>query len=194
MIEIQRPTFEASDPDVEASNPESWVSLRRFLSSRNRGAYLWGPCGTGKTFGAECILAQVDSVSVVTAPEFVRIMRLFSPGESLKKWKFTKILLLDDIDKANWKPADVRSLWEVLNARMKAYKLTSYTDHPTEENTLLVNTTFKARKTIITGNVQADELRSFLTNCADGNITLIQSLFQRLHPIQVMEFKGKSLR
>lgn len=168
-------TFKNSDPEKEEQNRKSWDFIRLFMDSDYRGVYLWGPCGTGKSFAAYCVMSQVEkkerTAKIITSPEFVRTMRLFSPGEILNVWKSATLWILDDIDKGNWKPDTLRSLWEVLDARMRPWQ-----------------------KTIITGNVIDNELRAYLTRCAEGDETLVQSIMQRLHPIQVLEFSGKSLR
>ena len=201
-------TFDESDRTMEALNPSAWVGVCGFISSADRSAYLHGPSGTGKTFAAQCLVSELQASApriqeleshahkacMITAPEFVRTMRLFQPGDVLPRWKKAVLWVLDDIDKANWKPEDMRSLWEILDARMSPYYLTSYTDHPSLPNTAITHKTPMLRKTVITGNVPIDALQEFLNKCAGGDVTLVQAIRQRLHPARVLEFTGKSLR
>ena len=87
-------------------------------------------------------------VHMVTAPEFLRRMRLFEPGQIYKDWKYSALWVLDDIDKAGWKLDDLHSLWEVLNTRVGFYWTQKYHKESDEYKNIP-----RMRKTVITGNV-----------------------------------------
>lgn len=173
-------SFAKSDKSVEACNPEAWRTAREWSVRDN--LYIYGGVGTGKTFMALCALRKPFvagyDVAEVTARRFVKAADRFDEGRGmLDAWKRVDVLLIDDIDKADWKLDRIDALWDLLNARMSAN-----------------------RRSIITGNVTLRDLAILMRERTGDrqtetrNTARADAALERLLPVTVIEVKGKSLR
>ena len=106
----------------------------------------------------------------ITAYKMLRHEALFQNYEK-SKFETPQLLLIDDIDKAEWNTKSLNYLWSLLNERSN-----------------------NGCRTIITSNVKPDNLRSVIGAGSEGNQSTVESAMQRLHPITTIEFKGKSIR
>ncbi|MCF6287376.1 MAG: ATP-binding protein, partial [Candidatus Hydrogenedentes bacterium] len=176
--ELRSAAFHASNSAVEARNPEAWAMARRWRATRN--LYVHGPTGVGKSYLARCCLNRVfqqgQAVAEVSARRFAKISDTFAEGGGLfSTWIRTEVLLLDDIDKANWSVDRVGALWELLDARASA-----------------------RRWSIVTGNVSPRELLDVLRERSVGhglrNNAMADATLERLRPCVTLCLEGESLR
>ena len=120
-----RCTFALSDPLKEAVNADIWRQARELADderfTRHRSAMLIGAPGLGKTYLARCLLNAVgedrgyNQVCELTARQYIHAV-IERQG---RVWGAQRgfFLLLDDIDKAAWKPETLQMLWELLDMR-----------------------------------------------------------------------------
>jgi len=173
-------SFSESSKEIEAGNPEAWKSARKWTGRDN--LYICGGVGTGKTFMALCALRwHFDAgrtVAEVTARRFTKVIDRFDEGRGmLAAWKKADVLLLDDIDKAQWTLDRIDGLWDLLNARMSA-----------------------GRRSILTGNVSLPALVTLMrenarnTNSSTISTARVDAALERLKPVTVIEMTGGSLR
>lgn len=168
--------FQNSDKEVEILNPQAWRTAREWPRSQN--LYIHGPVGTGKSFLALCALrkAFVDfnghSVAEVSGRRFCKASDRFDEGGGMfHEWRRAKVLLIDDMDKADWNPARLSALWEILDDRMVC-----------------------GRRTVVTANVAPAAIRDMLRQQAGSNTSMADAALDRLKPCTTIELKGKSLR
>lgn len=169
----QRVSFRESSAAIEQANPEAWARLRAWRPESS--LYLCGPVGTGKTFAARCILTRAVSslwtVAEITALDLFRLQRDFRRAEAYARLQRVRLLLLDDLDKtADWTGARTEALWEIANERAEA-----------------------RRRTIITANTSPARLREHIAQ-QSGHAGLVAAAFDRLLPLDVIEFAGASHR
>lgn len=141
-----------------------------------QAAYFWGKFGTGKTYHARCILNEALKQGMrVIDMDAIRLAKMlrhqYNQDPLVENCKHFRMLLIDDVDKAVWGSKEVEGLWDILNARAD-----------------------RKLKTIITSNVHPKEFADMIAAGAGGNQTIAQSMWQRLMPCLVLEFKGESLR
>lgn len=174
--EFRVASFRASNPVIEAMNPEAWAQGRKWRANEN--IYIYGPTGVGKSYLARCCLKRVfqaeRNVAEVSSRAFCKATDTFSEGR-FTEWKSVPALLLDDIDKATWTADRVGALWELMDARSSG-----------------------KRMTIITGNVPPVDLRAILKEgVAPGrseNATSADAALERLRPCLTIHLIGKSQR
>jgi len=167
-------TFGKSNRGYIRDYISAWIQSKQWLNSDSVGLYLYGTQGTGKTYASRSVLydALYDGRSVmeITAYKMLRHEALFQ-NYSQSKFETPQLLLIDDIDKAEWNTKSLNYLWSLLNERSN-----------------------NGCRTIITSNVKPDKLRSVIGAGSEGNQSTIESAMQRLHPVTTIEFKGKSIR
>ena len=168
-------SFATSTADAEGENLQSWKDCRAWLWGNQRGLYLWGPPGTGKTFAARSILQKAIlggyGVTETTASNLCAMHRRYDADEYRDNLERCKILLIDDLDKPLWKAEDLAYLWELLNARAD-----------------------RDGRTIITSNYNPAKIRGIFRDAAAGNESKIDATLERIAPTKTIEFMGKSLR
>lgn len=146
-----------------------------WIESDATSLYIYGACGVGKTYAARAILYDAltsrSTVGEVTAHHLIAMARRFDGHITTAKYAQFKYLLIDDIDKPKWSSADVRFLWDLLDARAT-----------------------NGGRTIITTNVKPEDLRKVLSDNDNSNGSIIESTLQRLAPVATVELTGKSLR
>ena len=167
--------FSDLNPDIERLNIKSWSSVEEFKASANTGLYLYGPPGTGKTHAARCVLYQAmrarETFAETNAYKLLRMSKRFDAEATVARYERVKYLLIDDIDKADWFSSDLSFLWHLLN---------SWVEY--------------GGRTIITANVAPKDFRKVFGEAGEGNSSKIEATLQRLHPVKVVDFTGKSVR
>jgi DNA replication protein DnaC len=161
-------TFQYSEIDYA---PE----LTGWIDSDKTSLYIYGGCGTGKTYAGRSILHQALSqrktVGEITAHRLLSMARRFDGHITTAKYSQFKFLMIDDIDKPDWTAKDVSFLWELLDSRAT-----------------------NGGRTVITSNVKPEDLRKVLNREPGANGSVIESALQRLAPVEVVELTGKSMR
>lgn len=163
-----------SDPGIEARNPDAYQIARDW--NRESNVYIHGPVGTGKTHLGYLLLRKrfrkFEACGVVSARRFCKVSDRFDEGNGLwRKWAELDVLMIDDLDKANWTSERLGALWEILDRRR-----------------------FHNRKTIITSNVPVADLRKALREATPTNQSLADAALDRLKPCTTIELRGTSLR
>ena len=175
-------TFKTSTPECERDNAVLWRSLRHDKKTvadicEPGGYFFYGAPGTGKSFAARCLLNRImwfgQSAAESSARRILKTMSSFQyqANNLVPKWKSVKLLLIDDIDKANLSGRDaLPSLWELLDVRRS-----------------------RNATTIMTSNYSPTQLHVMMREQAD-NPSLADATLERLRPCVYLEFKGRSLR
>lgn len=137
--------------------------------------YLFGTPGSGKTHTARCLLTFAAyngaSIAECSAPAAVREITQFQTSATQVAIMGHRVVLIDDLDKLNHNSHTLTALWELLDARST-----------------------KNKRTIVTCNSSPAELVKQLRSFDTENKSVVNAALDRLHPLTVVEFKGKSLR
>jgi DNA replication protein DnaC len=169
--------FDVASTEIIDKNVEAWERCEAWLDSDFTGLYLWGKPGTGKTYAARCILyhamAELTATPMeVTAYDLIaRASQNWDNADYLRRAETSRFLLIDDIDKVDWRPKDLSYLWALLNTRAE-----------------------NLARTIITTNVSPQNFRDVFSTAGIGNDSKVEATLQRLHPIDTVEFVGGSIR
>lgn len=167
--------LDTSLPDAEEPNAAAWASAREWDALSEESVIAVGPPGTGKSFCARALLHQAwmagRSVRELPTRILAKQAQRFDQGDLLSECGRVGALLLDDLDKARWTEDALTGLWEVLDERRN-----------------------RQRATIVTTNLSGAELRERLAQGSGGNHSLVAATLDRLLPVRVLTFKGKSLR
>ena len=139
--------------------------------------WIYGDKGTGKTFMARCILnAQLDkgvSVGELDAVEFNRmaIRKFYDWHDKLDAYAKVRVLLIEDIDKAEWSPHGLSELFGIMDKRYS-----------------------NQRRTLITTNQTIEYCIGVWRNAVPNNKSLPGAIQDRLKPIKRIAMEGKTLR
>lgn len=150
--------------------------IQEFLESADISLFLSGDYGTGKTHLARCLLNRAISrgwyVCEAKAVDFAKAGRMkFGQDNILEMMRNSRLILIDDLDKATWDAPALQALWSIIDARYDA-----------------------KRKTILTSNITPADCRITITQDAPGFEGTVLSMFQRFKPTKFLEFVGMSLR
>jgi DNA replication protein DnaC len=173
-------TWSRSDAEVEGMNASAWRDGRGWYLRGPQNLYVFGAVGVGKTFLARCCLHEAfragRMVAEVTARRLCKVSDTYREGDgAFDAWKRSKVLLIDDVDKASWNMERVGALWELLDARASA-----------------------GRRTIMAANIDSGELMKLLqTACSQGglrNESHAVATLDRMKPVLKLELRGTSRR
>ena len=168
-------TFDKWVFDDEKQKYKTLQECKEWHFSKDTALYLYGSCGTGKTFAARCILFQAmqggNTVAEVTAYDLLKRALRFEGMELTRQYEAAKYLLIDDFDKPNWDEKATAYIWQLFNTRAE-----------------------NGGRTILTSNFEPKNLRDIFAGQTGGNDTTVESMFQRLHPVTSIEIAGTSRR
>lgn len=139
------PEYRATDLQDPRFNSAAWARVRN-LSFQNRGIGLVGPPARCKTrflalFARKAIelgitVAWTNTFRIAEAAE-QRTSYKSSGDEaraSLRGWKSARLLFLDDLGKSRWTPLLEAALFDLLEARHAASKITHWSLNPQPED------------------------------------------------------------
>ena len=174
-LDIQDYTFASSEAHVGEGNMESFDKAKQWVSGDTTTLFLYGSVGTGKTHIARCCLLESceygKSIAEVKATMLCNIGNLFKSGELMEKYKYIHVLLIDDIDKANWNKKGLELLWELMDWRYD-----------------------RGYRTIFTSNVSPQSFKEIFNKATEGNTSKISSLMDRMRPLTQARIAGESKR
>ena len=166
--------FHHSKPEIEQQNTQAWTHGRAWTPVEP-SLWLWGNPGCGKSFLALSMARKAIynglSVCHVNARRLVTTLQRFEDGiESMGRWKSSRLLVLDDIDKMNVSDYNITGLWELFDAR-------ATNNYPT----------------IVTSNWEPIALRKSWASHV-SNPTQVTATLDRLKPCTIIEMTGQSNR
>lgn len=186
-------TFNRSNPEIEAMNPEGWTKAREWPVSSN--LYIHGGVGAGKSYLALCVLKKAFmhdmNVAEVNARRFTKTVDRFDEGGGiLDKWKKADFLLIDDIDKTDWNASRLTALWDLLDHRLASSADMSDTPIWAREQGRI----FGVKRTLITSNLTPKELLTLFRQHSqkDGlsNSSLADATLDRMKPCTNIHLTG----
>ena len=139
--------------------------------------WIYGDKGTGKTYLARCILnAAFDlgySVAELPTIEFSHMAdrKFYQWHDKLEAYSRVKVLLIEDIDKAEWTSRGLSALFGILDTR--------YNDH---------------NRTLVTTNATVEYCVGVWRKACGDNRSLPGTITDRLKPIRQVLMEGKTLR
>ena len=170
------PSFEASDPDIEARNLNEWDWARDWTAGREN-VWFYGPPGLGKTYMARCLLKRSAengrSIAEVPAAKWLQKSPKWEENTPfLAALKTVGVLLIEDVDKAIWTVEGINAFWELLDARYTAN-----------------------RRTFLTSNVDPEYFLGPGGSWRRGdNPSRANAIAERLLPLHRVQMRGTSLR
>jgi len=167
-------TFAKSLPEIEKLNYTAWTKFYK-PDRLQKNVWFYGDPGTGKTFFARAILnGQIERITTVAEISALRVNEIgrgWNPTKDLEKYVHVKVLLLEDIDKATWSKEGLSALWSLIDVRATS-----------------------GSRVIVTSNLHPREVSKQMRLVSKDNLTLVNSMFERLLPMDPIEMIGKSLR
>jgi len=177
LEETRRCTFEESRPEVEQRNEYNYAYLRDWTGGEN--IMLYGAVGAGKSYAARCVLVKAALDFGWTVSE-TSGFRLISESKSrhwdkgahhVDAWRTTRLLLIDDLDKAEYKTHELYYLRDILDRRAG-----------------------NNRRTIVTANMDMQGLHEHLCRLPGVNRVAVDACLDRLAPLRETNMAGDSLR
>lgn len=154
--------YQVTSDNAEAVKIAKWYTATKPAKS----LYLYGNCGTGKTFLASIIAQEFDSLFIDTPSLMDELKATFDNGGTenlLKRYTTCKLLILDDIGAGQITPWNVGILYRLINARYNADKpliATSNYDLDGLQSALSKIDTFTAKR--ITSRLSEMTIQAFL--------------------------------
>lgn len=164
--------FTQSSAEAEAVNPEQWAKARAWKNDCS--LWIQGTKGTGKTFLSRCLLNwaldQGHSVYEVSAVDFTEWV--YRQGEKQRlDAEAIDVLLLDDIDKPEWRIDSLVALWRLMDRRNN-----------------------RKLHTLMTSNVSPVVLKGRWMSIEGPDRAVVEPMLDRMHGFQRITLEGKSLR
>lgn len=164
--------FAQSDSEIEQRNPETWKLAREWKNDCS--FWIQGVKGTGKSFIGHCLLnwALDHDHSVYEANAVDYCEWVYRGGDKQRQHcRDTAVLLLDDIDKPEWRIDSMVQLWRLIDLRW-------------QDNL----------RTIITANVSPEVMRSRWRNIEGHDRNVVDPMIDRMQGFKRITLEGKSLR
>lgn len=168
--------FAKSNAEYMAPRAELWQWAKTW-TPKSEAAWIYGDKGTGKTYLARCILnAQFDvgrSVAELPAIEFSHMAdrKFYGWHDKLKAYSKVHVLLIEDIDKAEWTSRALSALFGILDTRCN-----------------------DKHRTLITTNQTLEYCVGVWRKACGDNKSLPGTITDRLKPIRRVEMVGDTLR
>lgn len=168
--------FAKSNPEYMEPRADLWEWAKAWTPKSEAG-WFYGDKGTGKTYLARCILnAQFDaghSVAELPAIEFSHMAdrKFYGWHEKLKAYSQVQVLLIEDIDKAEWSSRGLSALFGILDTR--------YNDK---------------HRTLVTTNQTVEYCLGVWKQACGNNKSLPGTIQERLKPIRRIAMVGETLR
>lgn len=164
--------FTQSRTDIEANNQTAWDTVRAW--DNDFSMWVQGQKGTGKTYLGHCILNRalslVLSVYEVNSIDFCEWV--YRQGERERRdAAHIDVLLLDDIDKAEWRVDSLIALWRLMDIRHRDKHVT-----------------------IITSNVSPEVMRSRWKQVEGPERTVVDPMIDRMQRFKRITLEGRSFR
>jgi len=169
-------SFNKSSKDVEKRNTAEWIFLRNWIPQTGN-IYLYGEKGVGKTYMLRCILNKFFGrgygIEELSGVKFTMTaeQKYGDPLKDFDRWCKVSILLFDDVGIGNWNDFTVRKLWELLDKRRSARKIT-----------------------FMTNNKSPKKLKIELINSSQNSAVIVDTALDRMKPYTPFEVEGDSLR
>lgn len=168
--------FDKSNPEYMESRVDLWEWAKAWTPKSESG-WFYGDKGTGKTYLARCILnAQFDaghSVAELPAIEFSQMAdrKFYGWHKKLEAYSKVQVLLIEDIDKAEWAPRGLSALFGILDTRCN-----------------------DKHRTLVTTNATVEFCIGVWRKACGDNKSLPGTITDRLKPIRRIEMVGETLR
>lgn len=168
--------FAKSNPEYMKPRADLWEWAKGW-APKSEAAWIYGDKGTGKTYLARCILnAQFDaghSVAELPAIEFSHMAdrKFYGWHKKLEAYSKVEVLLIEDIDKAEWTPRGLSALFGILDTRCN-----------------------DKHRTLVTTNATVEFCVGVWRKSCGDNKSLPGTITDRLKPIRRVEMVGETLR
>lgn len=155
-------TFAKSNRETEGRNVAYWLMAREW-ERHSKNVWITGDPGSGKTYLARCVANHFIDLGMtaheVSGLELANHVRSFQWLENVKPMIRARLLIIDDIDKANWSKEQLDILWHVLDKRLGGGK-----------------------RLIVTANVMPEHFRESLERNRPENKAVASPIFRRMLP------------
>lgn len=168
--------FAKSNPEYMKPRADLWDWAYAWTPKSEAG-WFYGDKGTGKTYLARCILnAQFDeghTVAELPAIEFSQMAdrKFYGWSKKLEAYSKVQILLIEDIDKAEWTPRSLSALFGILDTRCN-----------------------DKHRTLVTTNATVEYCIGVWRKACGDNKSLPGTITDRLKPVRRIEMVGETLR
>ncbi len=166
--------FEMSNSDIEKANPALWEWARKW-TPKQAGAWIYGEEGVGKSYLARCIvMAHVHhgrTAGEVSAIRLVQRAGSWEWGKEHNVLSQLDLLLVEDMDKAQWTMKGLEALWALMDVRFN-----------------------RGIRTLVTSNGDPEFMSSEWAVIAQSNRSLTPTLMARFLPMERYKMEGRSLR
>jgi DNA replication protein DnaC len=164
--------FTQSTADIESINPEAWTLARSW--DNDFSLWVQGTKGVGKTFLSRCVLNKAldMNVAVYEANAIDFCEWVYRQGEKPRhQAEHIDVLMLDDIDKPEWRVDSLIALLHLLDIRHRDKLIT-----------------------IITANVSPEVMRTRWKQVEGPERSIVDPMIDRMRGFKRITLTGGSLR